>query len=108
VGPGMEMSRVVAGEAIRFLVDDLQMVDESHRSQSEERQSNQAALHAAAWVQDDPSAASQWVLTLPAGKPREKAIQLLTATWKRYDPDAAERWADGLPTEDKKSAEGQK
>ena len=102
------MSRVLGGEAIRFLIEDLPKVDESGRAKSEERQSNQAALHAAAWVQDDPSAASQWVLTLPAGKPRDQAIQLLTTTWRRYDPDAAERWVGGLPTADKKSAEIQK
>ncbi|RYD51642.1 MAG: hypothetical protein EOP83_23285 [Verrucomicrobiaceae bacterium] len=103
--PESETSRTVGGEAIRFLIDDLGKVDESHREQAEERQSHLAALHAARWVQEDPSAASQWVLGLPPGKPRVEAIRLLTTTWKRYDPDSAERWADGLSVADKKSAE---
>jgi hypothetical protein len=103
-----ETSRTVGGEAIRFLIEDLGKVDESQRAESEENQSRLAALHAAWWVQEDPPAASQWVLSLPAGKPRDQAIQLLTTTWKRYDPDAAKRWIDGLPAGDKKSAETRK
>jgi hypothetical protein len=108
LAPESETSRAVGGEAIQFLIEDLAKVDESYRAQSEERQSHLAALHAARWVQEDPSAASQWVLGLPPGNPRDEAIQLLTTTWKRYDPEAAGRWVDGLPAADKKPAEIQK
>jgi hypothetical protein len=103
-----ETSRAVSGEAIRFLIEDLKKVDESYRAQSEDQQSQQAALHAATWVQEDPSAASQWVLTLPPGKPREQAIQLLTTTWNRYDPDAAGKWMEGLPAADREALKTQK
>lgn len=98
-----ETSRAVGGEAIRFLIDDLGNVEESYRAQSEERQSHLAALHAARWVEEDPPAASQWVLSLPAGKPRDQAIELLTTTWKRYDPDAAGRWVEGLTAGDREA-----
>jgi len=106
--PESETSRVVSGEAIRFLMQDLEKVDESNRAESEDRQSHQAALHAATWVQEDPPAASQWVLTLPPGKPRDQAIQVLATTWNRYDPDAAGKWMEGLLAADREALKTQR
>lgn len=95
----------VRGEAIRFLIGDLEKVDEAGRAGAEARQAELAAAHAATWVSEDPRAAGAWVQSLPAGRSREAAVKYLVETWNRYDPDASARWVSGLPAEDRAAVE---
>ncbi|MEK7950208.1 hypothetical protein [Luteolibacter soli] len=104
----VEASRAMSGEAIRYLLAEGVSVASSEKPVTEDTPWTQAALHAARWVQEDPLAASQWVLTLPPGEPRDKAIQLLTTTWNRYDPDAAGKWVQGLPSGDREKVKAGK
>jgi hypothetical protein len=45
----------------------------------------------------DPTAASQWLSSLPAGDARWWASKNLHSLWSGYDPDAADAWLKSLP-----------
>jgi hypothetical protein len=49
------------------------------------------------WGRSDPSAASDWVQSLPAGDAKSWAQKNLAANWVRYDPKEARQWIDSLP-----------
>jgi hypothetical protein len=103
--PHPGVNPAVRGEAIRFLIGGLEKVDEGGRASAEARQAELAAAHAAIWVTEDPRAAGDWVLSLPAGQSREAAVKYLAETWKRYDPDASASWVSGLPASDRAAME---
>jgi hypothetical protein len=103
--PHAGVNPTVRGEAIRFLIGDLEKVDEAGRGGAEARQAELAAAHAATWVTEDPRAAGDWVLSLPMGRSREAAVKYLAETWNRYDPEASARWLSGLPAEDRAAVE---
>jgi hypothetical protein len=44
------------------------------------------------WVERDPEAAMNWLLTLPAGEERRKTIGSTFSTWLKSDPSAATIW----------------
>lgn len=102
--PHAGVNPAVRGEAIRFLIGRLEKVAEGSRAVAEARRAELAAAHAATWVTEDPRAAGEWVLSLPAGQSREAAVKYLAETWNRYDPDASATWVSGLPPGDRAAA----
>jgi len=59
-----------------------------------------AAALASSWVQDDPTAATRWAATLPAGPARRFVLQNLAAHWAPFDTPAANAWIASLPAAD--------
>jgi hypothetical protein len=49
-----------------------------------------------AWVQNDSDAVGAWVREMPAGKPREAAVQSLVSSLQYADPKAAAQWAEAV------------
>jgi hypothetical protein len=62
-----------------------------------------ASKLAAEWADEDPSAASRWVGSLPAGEGRLWAAKNLAARWAEYEPAAARRWISTLPGDEGKA-----
>lgn len=52
---------------------------------------------AARWAAEEPSAAAQWAVSLPAGEPRAWAAANVAARWARFDEESARRWVATLP-----------
>jgi hypothetical protein len=63
--------------------------------ESPEGPAKQAAVtaYAAGLAPHEPLSAAQWVLTLPAGKVREKLLRNIHTEWKRKDQPAAAEFA---------------
>jgi len=64
---------------------------------SESASIGQASEFAIRWAKQDPTAASDWVQSLPAGNTRLWAQKNLAANWAQLDPDATDRWLSTLP-----------
>jgi hypothetical protein len=103
---GMELAPSLQGEAIRYLVSDLENVAEDHQANAVNEQTRLAANHAVKWVAKDPVAASEWVQTLPAGEPRLWAQKNLAKNWALYDPQAAGQWVASLPADARTEVQG--
>jgi len=87
----------LAGEAIRYLAA---QPDAGTPSRNPTVNSSQlASTLAVIWARKDPSAASAWVETLPAGETQSWARKNLAANWANYDPDATGQWINTLPAD---------
>ena len=49
-----------------------------------------------AWANDDPTAAGQWLQTLPAGASREAAVETYVNNLAYSSPDLAAPWVETL------------
>jgi len=52
------------------------------------------------WGEQDPSAASRWIASLPEGPGRQWAAKNLAARWAVHEPAAVHEWIATLPEED--------
>jgi hypothetical protein len=68
---------------------------------SESANIGQASEFAIRWAKQDPTAASEWVQSLPAGNTRLWAQKNLAANWSQVDPEATDRWLSTLPAADR-------
>jgi hypothetical protein len=68
---------------------------------SESATISQASEFAINWAKQDPTAASDWVQSLPAGSAKLWAQKNLAANWSQVDPDATDRWLSTLPAADR-------
>lgn len=61
--------------------------------------SQSGATHtlATAWTMQDPDAAAQWAMHLPADGNRSEALQRVAGAWLKRDPEAASEWIGQLP-----------
>src|ERR1019366_9518499 len=57
------------------------------------------------WLKHDPTAASQWINTLPAGDARDGAVTQLIATEGKNNSPVAFNWAASISNEDTKQAQ---
>lgn len=55
-----------------------------------------ASTLAATWANDDPTAASQWAMSLPAGQSRDGGVGAISRAWSQYDAIAAAKWIGTL------------
>ena len=70
-------------------------------SASENATISQASQFAVNWAKQDPTAASDWVQSLPAGNAKLWAQKNLAANWAQVDPEATDRWLSTLPAADR-------
>jgi hypothetical protein len=73
----------------------------SEQESSETRTIQLASNYVAKLAQNDPTAAGEWIATLPAGAPRTWAQKNLNSLWSQYDPAAASQWLKSLPAKDR-------
>jgi len=79
------------GEALRCLVE---------HPASDPKIIQKTSIHAVKWALKNPSAASSWAASLPAGEPKQWAQNNLAAAWAQFDPEACDRWLGSLPESD--------
>jgi hypothetical protein len=103
---GMELAPSLQGEAIRYLVSNLDNVTEGHQAIVVTEWTRLVSNHAVRWAAKDPVAASEWVQTLPAGEPRLWAQKNLAKNWALYDPQAAGQWVASLPADARTEVQG--
>ncbi len=63
---------------------------------------SKASQFAVNWAKNDPTAASEWVQSLPAGDARLWAQKNLATNWSQVDPEATDRWLSTLPAAERK------
>jgi hypothetical protein len=90
------VSTTLQGDAIRYLVAQPPDSTEGNQSRTDNTLA-QASQFAVNWSKTDPTAASDWVGTLPAGDAKTWAQKNLAANWAQYDPQATQQWLKSLP-----------
>ncbi len=88
------------GEALRYLIANPAAPVEGGQSSTNPTIS-QASQFAVNWAKNDPTAASDWVQSLPAGDARLWAQKNLAANWAQVDPEATDHWLGTLPAADR-------
>jgi hypothetical protein len=73
---------------------------DSSRDDTVEEISEFTAHFVVEWTERDPSAAAEWVRSLPPGLPATTAAANLVLNWGRVDLPAARAWVDQLPPGD--------
>lgn len=89
-------------EAIRFLIQNpdpaAEETNPNNPSDTPEAKNIQlASRYVGKLAGTDPTAAGQWISTLPEGEPKLWAQKNLHTLWSQYDPAAAEEWFGTLP-----------
>ncbi|MEO5912608.1 MAG: hypothetical protein ABIS50_00130 [Luteolibacter sp.] len=90
-------------EAIRFLLSDPAAppsaeAGDTSRNTPENKNIQLASRYVGKLAQNDPTAAGDWIQTLPEGQPKLWAAKNLQSLWSQYDPVAADHWLKSLPT----------
>jgi hypothetical protein len=113
-----ENIKSLQGDALRFLIANPEPEPESTDPNSGNAQAqrlpdgtlitpsesaaiSQASQFAVNWAKNDPTAASDWVQSLPAGNAKLWAQKNLAANWSQVDPEATDRWLSTLPAADR-------
>lgn len=86
-------------DALRYLIAN--PVEQEDGRQRPMRINEAASEFAVKWLQSDPTAAGDWVRSLPAGEARQWAQKNLAANLAQYDPEATEQWINSLPPDDR-------
>ncbi len=88
----------LTGEAIRCLVANSVTASENQEPQRTDP-IEASSRYVAQLAVKDPTAAADWVQTLPAGDAKLWAEKNLAANWQQYDPKAAGQWVESLPAD---------
>ncbi|MES2440740.1 MAG: hypothetical protein V4584_16860 [Verrucomicrobiota bacterium] len=70
---------------------------EPFQATNEEIKARLASEYVGKVAAKDPTAAGEWISTLPDGQPKLWAQKNLLSLWSQYDPEAAGRWMKTLP-----------
>lgn len=95
----MENIRPLQADALRYLIAN--PVQPEDGQQQRIQITEEASEFAVKWLQSDPTAAGDWVRSLPAGEARQWAQKNLAANLAQYDPEATEQWINSLPPDDR-------
>ena len=93
-------THTLQGDAIRYLVSQPPPA-ESEKQTQRSNTIEQASEFAVNWSKSDPTAASAWVQTLPAGDAKVWAQRNLASNWAQYDPQAMQQWLKSLPANER-------
>ncbi len=108
VGQGNSNNPPLEAEAIRYLIENPdpapEVIDPNNPNDTPERKNIQfASRYVGKLARTEPTAASEWIATLPAGQPKLWAQKNLHSLWSQYDPAAANEWFGTLPAATRES-----
>lgn len=102
VGNDSNVPHALAGDALRYLIANPPAAQEDDARISV---GTRTSTYVTNLAEEDPAAAGDWVLTLPASEAKTWAQKNLISHWKQYDPKAADRWEKSLPAADRAALE---